>query len=79
KKADESDEDEMVRQVALARLWLAENQTIIDGLRTIFEAYQNNIASIPAAVRRLVLANQMKYFETDSLVDIYFETYVATT
>lgn len=79
KKADESDEDEMVRQVALGRLWLAENQTIIDGLRTIFEAYQSNIASIPAAVRRLVLANQMKYFETDSLVDIYFETYVATT
>lgn len=37
KKADESDEDEMVRQVALGRLWLAENQTIIDGLRTILK------------------------------------------
>ncbi|GAA0053745.1 UNVERIFIED_CONTAM: M1 family metallopeptidase [Streptococcus canis] len=79
KKADESDEDEMVRQVALGRLWLAENPAIIDGLRAIFETYTDNIASIPAAVRRLVLANQMKHFETDSLVDTYFDTYVATT
>lgn len=79
KKADESDEDEMVRQVALGRLWLAENPAIIDGLRAIFETYTDNIASIPAAVRRLVLANQMKHFETDSLVDTYLDTYVATT
>ncbi|GAA0057707.1 putative lysyl-aminopeptidase; aminopeptidase N [Streptococcus canis] len=79
KKADESDEDEMVRQVALGRLWLAENPAIIDGLRAICETYTDNIASIPAAVRRLVLANQMKHFETDSLVDTYFDTYVATT
>ncbi|MDV5973420.1 Aminopeptidase N [Streptococcus canis] len=79
KKADESDEDEMVRQVALGRLWLAESPAIIEGLRAIFETYTDNIASIPAAVRRLVLANQMKHFETDSLVDTYFDTYVATT
>lgn len=79
KKVYESDQDEMARQVALGQLWSADNQAVIDGAKAIFEAHTDNLSSIPAAVRRLVLANQMKHFETEQLVDTYFDTYVVTT
>lgn len=69
----------MARQVALGQLWSADNQAVIDGAKAIFEAHTDNLSSIPAAVRRLVLANQMKHFETEQLVDTYFDTYVVTT
>lgn len=78
KRANESDEDEMVRQIALHHLLVGGNRDVIKQAKTIFEAYANRIEAIPAAIRRLVLVSQIKYFETADLVDAYFDAYVAT-
>ncbi|HEL0677922.1 TPA: M1 family metallopeptidase [Streptococcus equi subsp. zooepidemicus] len=78
KRANESDEDEMVRQIALHHLLVGGNRDVIKQAKTIFEAYVNRIEAIPAAIRRSVLVSQIKYFETADLVDTYFDAYVAT-
>ncbi|SQF53966.1 M1 family metallopeptidase [Streptococcus equi] len=78
KRANESDEDEMVRQIALHHLLVGGNRDVIKQAKTIFEAYANRIEAIPAAIRRSVLVSQIKYFETADLVDAYFDAYVAT-
>lgn len=78
KRANESDEDEMVRQIALHHLLVGGNRDVINQAKTIFEAYVNRIEAIPAAIRRSVLVSQIKYFETADLVDAYFDAYVAT-
>lgn len=78
KRANESDEDEMVRQIALHHLLVGGNRDVIKQAKTIFEAYANRIEAIPAAIRRSVLVSQIKYFEIADLVDAYFDAYVAT-
>ncbi|RLU61521.1 aminopeptidase [Streptococcus iniae] len=79
KQAGESDEAEMVRQIVLNQLINSGKEEVIAEAKSIFEAYKQDVAQIPAAVRRLVLANQMKYFENETIVDHYFDTYIATT
>lgn len=79
KQAGESDEDEMIRQIVLSQLMNSGNEEVIAEAKTLFDAYSQDISQIPAAVRRLVLSTQMKYFENDTIVDQYFDTYIATT
>ncbi|VTS23576.1 membrane alanyl aminopeptidase [Streptococcus pseudoporcinus] len=75
----ETDEAEMVRQIALGHLIAAGNEDAVQVAKGIFEAHADDLTKLPAATRRFVLLNQMKYFETEELVNHYFDTYIATT
>ncbi|MGT2729579.1 M1 family metallopeptidase [Streptococcus phocae subsp. salmonis] len=79
KRSDESDEDEMVRQITLSELLYTGHLEVVNQAKAIFEAHANDISKIPAAIRRSVLTNQIKRFESDELVNAYFDTYVSTT
>lgn len=78
KKADESDEAEMVRQIALGNLVSTGYQPAIDKAHEVFGNYVDDISKLPAASRRFVLINEMKHFESEDLLDQYFDTYIAT-
>lgn len=77
-KEGESDEDEMVRQTALSYLIQADYQPTVLAAASVFQAHKENIESIPASVRGLVLINQMKQENSLSLVEEYVNAYVAT-
>ncbi|WP_019791689.1 M1 family metallopeptidase, partial [Streptococcus sobrinus] len=51
KRDGEADEDEMVRQSAIRLMLKADDETVIAGVHEIFQAYQNQLESIPAAIR----------------------------
>ena len=78
KSVQESDEDEMVRQITLSNMIYADDPDANEKAQAIFETYKGNIEAIPAAVRLSVLTNQMKHAETDDLVTLYLDTYVET-
>ena len=77
-QADESDEDEMVRQNTISLMLYADNEDAVTKAETIFHQYKDNIEAIPASIRLSVLANQIKHAETEELVSLYFNTYVKT-
>ncbi|MGT2910780.1 M1 family metallopeptidase [Streptococcus cameli] len=78
KVAGEPDEDEMIRQIVLGELLYADQEDAVAKASALYEAHKDNLASLPASLRSLVLVNQMKNAETDALVDQYLEAYVAT-
>ena len=77
-QADESDEDEMVRQNTISLMLYADNEDAVTKAETIFHQYKDNIEAIPASIRLSVLANQIKHAETEELVSLYLNTYVKT-
>ncbi len=77
-KVGEADEDEMVRQITLSAMLYADNAQTIETASAIFQKYADNIESIPASIRLLVLSNQIKHAETEDLVELYLTTYVKT-
>ncbi|MBA2796499.1 M1 family metallopeptidase [Streptococcus porcinus] len=79
KVTGETDEAEMVRQITLGQLIATGNEDAVQVAKTIFEAHAEDLTKLPAATRRFVLLNQMKYFETEDLVNCYFDTYISTT
>ncbi|WP_162012332.1 M1 family metallopeptidase [Streptococcus sp. S784/96/1] len=79
KQEGETDEDEFVRQYAIANMLYADNATAIEKAKVIFEEYKDNIANIPAAVRSFVLINQVRHAETAELTKLLLNTYSETT
>lgn len=79
KRDGEADEDEMVRQSAIRLMLKADDETVIAGVHEIFQAYHNQLESIPAAIRASVLNNEMKHAETPALVQEYLDAYVTST
>lgn len=68
----------MVRQTALSYLIEADYQPTVLAAANVFQAHKENIESIPASIRGLVLINQMKQENSLSLVEEYINAYVAT-
>ncbi len=56
----------------------ADDETAIKQASEIFEQYKDNLESIPAPIRAIILANQIKHNENDALVQNYFDMYVNT-
>lgn len=77
-KEGESDADEMVRQIVVSHLLWADDPSVRADADSIFSQYATTTESIPAAMRGVTLANQMKYHETSDLVGQYLAAYVAT-
>ncbi|EHJ52348.1 M1 family metallopeptidase [Streptococcus macacae] len=78
KKEEETDEDEMVRQITIANMIYADDLDANEQAQAIFTYYKDNLAAIPAAIRLQVLINQVKHAETNELVAFYLDTYVKT-
>ncbi len=77
-KEGESDNDEMLRQITLASMIYAEDEQAVKEASGIFNAHKDNLESIPAAIRAIVLASEVKNNESESLVETYFDLYVKT-
>ena len=79
KREGEGDDSEMVRHLSLSLALYSDNEHAIEEAHHIFKAHENNIAAIPAAIRLLVLTNEMKHFESKELSHLLLETYSTTT
>ncbi len=77
-KEGENDDDEMLREITLSSILYAEDEEAIKEASEIFNKYKDDLESIPAAIREVVLANEVKNNESDELVDSYFDLYVKT-
>ncbi|WP_159720514.1 M1 family metallopeptidase [Streptococcus halichoeri] len=78
KTAFETDQDEMVRQIALTQLITMGSSDVIEQAHAIFQNHRSDISGLPAAIRRSILLNEMMYFESQELVELFFETYIHT-
>lgn len=78
KRAEESDEDEMVRQLTLSNMTYADDDDVAEKSQQIFAANKDDIEGIPAAIRSFVLINELKRAESQELVSLYLDAYVKT-
>lgn len=78
-KDGESDEDELVRQLAVSMMIRSNDAEASQVASQIFVAHKDNLAGLPAAVRAQVLINEMKHHETKDLVATYLGLYTHAT
>ena len=78
-KDGESDEDELVRQLAVSMMIRSNDVEASQVASQIFEAHKENLAGLPAAIRSQVLINEMKHHETKDLVATYLDLYTHAT
>ncbi|MEW4353919.1 M1 family metallopeptidase [Streptococcus pneumoniae] len=76
KVAGEKDEDELVRQLTLSSMIQANEADAVAKASQLFRAYEDDLETLPAAIRLYVLNNQMKHHESRELVDKYLDLYV---
>lgn len=77
-KPGEADEDEMVRQIILSNLVTAQSPQVMAEASHLFEQYRENLEAIPAAIRSVLLINELKTSETSALLNEYIDYYVKT-
>ena len=78
-KDGESDEDELVRQLAVSMMIRSNDAEASQVASQIFAAHKENLAGLPAAIRAQVLINEMKHHETKDLVAAYLDLYTHAT
>ncbi|KXT61598.1 Lysyl aminopeptidase [Streptococcus oralis] len=78
-KDGESDEDELVRQLAVSMMIRSNDAAASQVASQIFAAHKENLAGLPAAIRAQVLINEMKHHETKDLVAAYLDLYTHAT
>ncbi|KRM06121.1 membrane alanine aminopeptidase [Liquorilactobacillus ghanensis DSM 18630] len=76
--AGESDDDKLVRPYVLGAALYAENQLAINQAHQLFTAHQADLINLPAAIRSLVLTNEVKNFGSEELFDKLFTIYRQT-
>lgn len=79
KISGESSDDETQRGLVLNKMLAAENAEAKAKASEIFAAHEENLQTIPADVRSIVLANEIKATNSEALVRRYVETYVASS
>ena len=78
-KDGESDEDELVRQLAVSMMIRSNDAEASQVASQIFATHKENLAGLPAAIRSQVLINEMKHHETKELVATYLDLYTHAT
>lgn len=78
-KDGESDEDELVRQLAISMMIRSNDAGASQVASQIFATHKENLAGLPAAIRAQVLINEMKHHETKNLVATYLDLYTHAT
>lgn len=79
KTAGEPAGDETLRGTVLSRTLYAENETAIAKASSVFAEHKDNLASIPADIRPIVLNNEIKQTNSPELVTNYMDLYVKTS
>jgi len=79
KKSGESSGDETLRGTVLSRMIYAENEEAIAKASQIFQGHKDSYDTIPADVRPIVLANEIKVENSLDLVKKYMNFYVKTS
>ena len=78
-KDGESDEDELVRQLAISMMIRSNDAEASQVASQIFAAHKDQLAGLPAAIRSQVLINEMKHHKTKELVATYLDLYTHAT
>ncbi|MCL2676962.1 MAG: ERAP1-like C-terminal domain-containing protein, partial [Streptococcaceae bacterium] len=79
KKSGESSGDETLRGTVLSRMIYAENEEAIAKASQIFQGHKDSYDTIPADIRPIVLANEIKVENSLDLVKKYMNFYVKTS
>ena len=75
---DESNDDQLTRPIVLSAALYAQNRDTIQQAHALFVQYQDHPADLPADVRGLVLANEVKNYGSQELFDTLLADYQKT-
>jgi len=75
---DESNDDQLTRPIVLSAALYAQNRDTIKQTQALFDQYQDHLADLPADVRGLVLANEVKNYGSQELFDTLLADYQKT-
>lgn len=75
---DESNDDQLTRPIVLSAALYAQNRDTIKQAQALFDQYQDHLADLPADVRGLVLANEVKNYGSLELFDTLLADYQKT-
>lgn len=75
---DESNDDQLTRPIVLSAALYAQNRDTIKQAQALFNQYQDHVADLPADVRGLVLANEVKNYGSQELFDTLLADYQKT-
>ena len=75
---DESNDDQLTRPIVLSAALYAQNRDTIRQAHALFVQYQDHPADLPADVRGLVLANEVKNYGSQELFDTLLADYQKT-
>lgn len=76
---DKSNDDQLTRPIVLSAALYAQNRDTIKQAQALFDQYQDHLADLPADVRGLVLANEVKNYGSQELFDTLLADYQKTT
>lgn len=75
---DESNDDQLTRPIVLSAALYAQNRDTIKQAQALFDQYQDHLADLPADVRGMVLANEVKNYGSQELFDTLLADYQKT-
>lgn len=75
----DSNDDQLMRPTVLSAALYAKNQAAIDVAHTLFQANQEKLVTLPAAIRVLVLMNEVQNFGNAALYDQLLAAYRQTS
>lgn len=74
----ERNDDQLTRPIVLSAALYAQNRDTIKQAQALFDQYQDHLADLPADVRGLVLANEVKNYGSQELFDTLLADYQKT-
>ncbi|XEO94175.1 M1 family metallopeptidase [Latilactobacillus sakei] len=75
----DTNDDQLMRPTVLSAALYAKNQAAIDAAHTLFQANQDQLATLPAAIRVLVLMNEVQNFGNAALYSQLLKAYRQTS
>ena len=75
----DTNDDQLMRPTVLSAALYAKNQAAIDAAHALFQANQDQLATLPAAIRVLVLMNEVQNFGNAALYSQLLEAYRQTS
>ncbi|EKK20168.1 Lysyl aminopeptidase [Fructilactobacillus florum 8D] len=78
-KADESNDDQLVRPLALSAALYGKNEQVISEAHQLFGQYQENLVALNADVREQVLQSEVEHFANRELVTSLLQLYQQTS
>ncbi|VWL85015.1 M1 family metallopeptidase [Oceanivirga miroungae] len=78
-RENDTDEDEMVRQIVLSNMIYANNKDVSEKLEKVYKENEANLEDVTSSIRAFVLINEVKTNENMKLVEKYIDMYANTT